>query len=275
MTDLEATLVQQNINSMDVIIEEKYKTIPSCQCGKCVVRRKRGGGDPSFPYNKNMNSTYIDDYGWKTNIPEDPSQVYNRAKHNSFEGGFREHIPSTLISTAKMCYKPFKVKREDKKGPAEQAYQMPFIGKSTYLRHYPSWGKITSSGVTQEKPDDIVVPLRGTSNYKESYPKYNDRYYSNPEPLNFMKPTLKFNGELDPRTTYLENYKPNDLSDKNYFPGEEPINEAKGESNVLKSAPFAPGTLGSTYKRDYVPYEDQMCNLRKYLNERGLRYLVI
>lgn len=275
MSDLEATLIQQNQNTMDVIIEEKYKTIPSCTCGKCIARRKRDNGSPSFPYNKNMASTYKDDYDWKTNIKEDPNQVYNRAKHNSFEGGYRQHIPSTLISTAKMCYKPFKVKREEKKPPEQDGLQMPFLGKSTYFRHYPSWGKITPAEAAPGETEDIVVPLRGNSNYTDSYPRYNDRYYSNPEPLNFVKPTLKFNGELDPRTTYLEHYKPNDLSNKNYFPGEEFVNEAKGENNALKSAPFSPGTLGTTYRSDYVPYEDQTCKLRKYLNERGLRYLVI
>lgn len=275
MTDLEATMVSQNGGTYDVIMDGKCQTIPSCNCGKCVVRRRRGNANPSFPYNKNLSSTYVDDYNWKTNEKDDPNKVYNRAKHNSFESGYKEHIPSTLVSTAKMSFRPFKVKREDQKAPTDEGYKMPFIGRSTYGRSYPSWGKISPTTSTIAKPEDINVPLRGASNYKESYPRYNDRYYQNPEPLNFMKPTLKFDGELDPRTTYLEDYKPNDLGNKNYFPDEEPINLAKGENNVLKSAPFAPGTLGTTYKTDYVPYDDTMCKLREYLNKRGMRYLVI
>jgi hypothetical protein len=117
--------------------------------------------------------------------------------------------------------------------------------------------------------------LRGVPNYKESYPRYDDRYYNNGEPLNFAKSTLKFDGDLDPRTTYNEDYKPNDLSNKIYFPDDQLINGAKGESTVLKNPPNAPGNMNTTYRRDYVKYDDKMCKLRKWLNARGMRYLVI
>ena len=59
--------------------------------------------------------------------------------------------------------------------------------------------------------------------------------------MNFNKPTLKFNGELDPRTTYTEAHKPNDLSNNIYFPDPNLVNGAKGENTVLLSAPNAPG----------------------------------
>ena len=99
----------EHANTIDVSIDGKMQTVPKCTCGKCIVRRLRGNMLPGFPYNKNLASTYIDDYDWKTNIPEDPNSVYNRSKHNSFEGAYREHIPTSLISTAKMSFKPFKV----------------------------------------------------------------------------------------------------------------------------------------------------------------------
>lgn len=274
MTDLEADLIRENVDTLDVTVHGNFRTIPQCKCGKCIVRRLRGNHNTEFPYNKDMHSTYIDDYGWKTGVKDDPNSVYNRAKHNSFEGGYKEHLPSTLISTAKMCYRPFLVKKEEKKEIPVEECKVPLLGRSTYLRDYPSWGKIQPPKKEGETQENIIVPLRGVSNYKESYPKYNDRYYSNAEPLNFQNSTLKFNGDLDPRTTYNDNYKPNDLSNKNYFPDEEPINTAKGENNVLKSAPILGNTL-STYRRDYVPYEDKECKLRKYLNARGIRYLVI
>ena len=82
-------------------------------------------------------------------------------------------------------------------------------------------------------PEEIIVPLRGVPNYKESYPKYDDKYYGVGEPLNFAKPTLKFDEELDPRTTYNEAFKPTDLNNQNYFPDDQLINGAKGENTAL------------------------------------------
>ena len=41
------------------------------------------------------------------------------------------------------------------------------------------------------------------------------------------------------------------------------------------SGPNAPGILGTTYRRDYTKYDDYMCQLRKWLNARNMRYLVI
>ena len=152
-------------DSMDVTIDGQLRTVPKCTCGKCIVRRLRGNNFPSFPYNKNMCSTYIDDYDWKTNVPEDPNSVYNRSKHNSFEGAYREHIPTSLISTAKMSFKPFKVKEEEKQKPKEKDLEVPLIGKSTYNRHYPSWGKLTPNDNTLQPREEINVPLRGVPNY--------------------------------------------------------------------------------------------------------------
>ena len=36
-----------------------------------------------------------------------------------------------------------------------------------------------------------------------------------------------------------------------------------------------PGAFGTTYKTDYIEYDDKMCKLRQYLNARGMKHLVI
>ena len=269
------TIIREHGNMLDVSINGKYQTVPKCTCGKCIVRRLRENLFTPFPYAKDLSSTYKNDYDWKTNPKEDPDLDYNRSKHNSFEGAYKEHIPTSLISTAKMSYKPFKVKEEQKKKPDDEPYKVPFIGKSTYNRHYPDWGVGEQTGDQVPPPEEIIVPLRGVPNYKESYPRYDDKYYGSGEPLNFTKPTLKFDGEIDPRTTYNEAFKPTDLSNKNYFPDDQLINGAKGENTALMAGPNAPGILGTTYRRDYIKYDDGMCKLRKWLNARNMRYLVI
>ena len=273
MTEPANTIIREHGNMLDVSIDGKFQTIPKCTCGKCIVRRLRENLFTPFPYAKDLASTYKDDYDWKTNKIDGPE--YNRSKHNSFEGAYKEHIPTSLISTAKMSYKPFKVREERKQKQEEEPYKIPFIGKSTYSRHYPDWGTAEFQGEHIAPPEDITVPLRGTPNYKESYPRYDDKYYMPGEPLNFSKPTLKFDGELDPRTTYNEAFKPSDFGNKNYFPDEKLINGAKGENTALMSGPNAPGILGTTYRRDYIKYDDAMCKLRKWLNARNMRYLVI
>ena len=106
------TIIREHGNMLDVSIDGKFQTVPKCTCGKCIVRRLRENLFTPFPYAKDLASTYKDDYDWKTNPKEGPE--YNRSKHNSFEGAYKEHIPTSLISTAKMSYKPFKVKEEKK-----------------------------------------------------------------------------------------------------------------------------------------------------------------
>ena len=269
------SIIREHGNMLDVSINGKFQTVPKCTCGKCIVRRLRENLFTPFPYAKDMGTTYKDDYDWKTNPKEDPNLDYNVAKHNSFEGAIREHIPTSLISQAKMSYKPFKVKEDKRKKPDEKPYIAPFVGKSTYDRHYPDWGAIEPTGDKIPPPEEIIVPLRGVPNYVESYPRYADKFYNPGDPLNFAKPTLKFDGELDPRTTYNEAFKPTDLGNKNYFPDPNLINGAKGENTALIAGPNAPGILGTTYRRDYIKYDDNMCRLRKWLNARNMRYLVI
>ena len=261
---------------LEITINGTKTKVPPCTCGKCIVRRLRKDFFNPLPYGKNLNTTYKDDYDWKVNDPENPDDVYNRSKHNAFEGAYKEHIPTSLISTMKMDYKPFKVKQDPKEKEVEEPYKFPFMGKSTYKRQYPNWGAMVPVPDSEEdKIPEINVPLRGVPNYTESYPAYDPKYYKEREPLDFAKATLKFYGDLDPRTTYGDDYTEKDLNDPNYFPKDPLINTAKGENTALIPADNAPGVFDTTYKKDYIKWGNDMCELRKYLNARGMRYLVI
>lgn len=260
---------------MEVTINGKLEKVPPCTCGKCIVRRLRKNFFNSFPYNKNLASTYANDYDWKTNTPDDPNEVYNRSKHTGFEGQYKEHIPTSLISTMKMDYKPFKVKLEEKPKTTKEPFVIPFMGRTTYQQNYPDWGSIPVSNGDGTKMPDINVPLRGQSNYVENYPRYDEKFYKKGEPLDFAKSTLNFYGKLNPRTTYGEEFKPADFSNTNYFPKEPLINTAKGENTVFKPADYPPNNFSSEYANSYRPYDDKMCELRKYLNARGMKFLEI
>ena len=106
-------------------------------------------------------------------------------------------------------------------------------------------------------------------------PRYDEKFYKKGEPLDFAKATLNFYGKINPRTTYGDAFKPVDFGNPNYFPKEPLINTAQGENSVFSPCDNQPGTFDSTYKGDYIPYDDKMCKLRKYLNAHGMRYLEI
>ena len=261
---------------LEVTINGKLTKVPPCTCGKCIVRRLRKDFFNSFPYNKDLASTYKNDYDWKTNTPDNPDEVYNRSKHNGFEGAYKEHIPTSLISTMKMDYKPFKVQIENKPKPKKEPFIIPFMGRTTNQTTYPNWGAMVPTPDSEDnKMPDIHVPLRGQSNYVENYPRYDEKFYKKGEPLDFAKATLNFYGKINPRTTYGDAFKPVDFGNPNYFPKEPLINTAQGENSVFSPCNNQPGTFDSTYKGDDVPYDDKMCKLRKYLNAHGMRYLEI
>ena len=69
------TIIREHGDMLDVSINGKYQTVPKCTCGKCIVRRLRKDFFNPLPYGKNLNTTYKDDYDWKTNEPENPDDV--------------------------------------------------------------------------------------------------------------------------------------------------------------------------------------------------------
>lgn len=257
---------------IDATINGVHKRLPQCTCGKCIVRRLRKNFFTSFPYSKNLASTYVDDYPWKTKV-KDP-EYYNRSMHTGFENAYKENLPTGLKSTMKDSYKPYTVDLEKLKKEPAKIYSIPFIGRSTNDSYFPNWGAITSTGTENVKLPDIHVPLRGDSNYREHYPQYPEKFYAKRDPLNFAKGTLEFYGDLNPDTTYGTSYKPVDFNQPHYFPKEKDVNPNL-KSFAFLPADFPPDNFESNYGSNYPAYDDKMCKLRKYLNSIGVRYLEI
>ena len=252
---------------LEVVIDGVKTKVPQCTCGKCIVRRLRENNWDTFPYNKNLATTYTTDYPWKTPI-KDPG-YYNRSMHNGFEDQYKEHLPNGMTSEMKAKYIPFEIEKDNGNKEPIKIYSTPFIGTTTNEIEYPNWGAITSEPTDEVKFPDIQIPFRGSSNYADNYKKYPDQYYQMREPLKFAKDNLKFAGELNPNTTYNTEYTPKQMVDNN----------ADKNPNLTSYAfvpcENAPDNFDTTYRTHYVPYEDGMCKLRKYLNARGMRYLVI
>jgi hypothetical protein len=129
---------------MNVEIEGKIVTVPHCTCGKCIVKRLRKDFFTSFPYNKNLSSTYGCDFTKRDPLLKS-CDAYNRAKHSAFERVYKEHLPTSLMSTMKYDFKPFKVTVEYIKPKDQKVESIPFFGKSSHNFFYPNWGS-TSIG---------------------------------------------------------------------------------------------------------------------------------
>lgn len=255
---------------MNVSIDGKMVTVPHCTCGKCIVKRLRKDFFTSFPYNKNLSSTYGTDFTQKDPLCGN-GDLYNRAKHSAFERVYKEHLPTSLMSTMKYDYKPFKVSVEDLKPKEHKVESIPFFGKTSYDYFYPNWG---STKVGKEKPTplpEIKVPLRGCSNYKENFIPYGSSFYKQREPTNFSKDTLEFFGKFNPDTTFNTSFKPVDFNQPHYFTKDK-FKKNEIEKSMLIPLDFA--TPNTFYQTDYIPY-DSKCQLAEYLKQRGMKALEI
>ncbi|MCQ2817871.1 MAG: hypothetical protein MJ252_11455 [archaeon] len=255
---------------IEVTIDGIKTKVPQCTCGKCIVRRLRKDFFENLPYSKDMGSTYTKDYPWKN--PYKNPIYYNRSQHTGWENSYKPAILGGHISEMKDKFRPYETDPSAFKKVGHSVTSKPFIGNTTYDLEFPNWGSIASSKTNEIPYPAVEVPLRGESDYHRNYIKYPDKYYKMRDPYNFNHSNMRFYGDIKPDTTYRTSYKPIDLNQPNYFPKE------RDENPNLKSNAFlnpnAPPE-NTTYKEHYVPYDHSMCELRKYLNARGMPYLVI
>lgn len=259
---------------MEVEIEGHRVTVPHCTCGKCIVRRLRKDHFSSIPYNKNLGSTYTKDYDWKTNNKNNEPEFYNRSKHTGFEGCYKEHLPTSLMSTMKFDYKPFKVKLENKVKENIKVPNVPFFGRTSYETQFPNWGAMTIGGRSRVTLPEIKVPLRGNSNYVENYIRYDPKYYEKRDPCDFSKATMQFYGKLNPETSYNTSYKPIDFKQPHYFSNDK-FKKSDVEKSSFVPAEFPPSNFESNYATSFVDYKDNRCRLAEYLKNKGMKYLEV
>lgn len=257
---------------MNVSLNGKTVTVPYCTCGKCVVKRMRKDFFSSFPYSKNLGSTYAQDFDWKTQ-GQSP-EFYNRSKHSGFEGTHKEHLPTSLVSTMKFDYRPFQVKLEDQKPQEQVVESVPFFGRSTYVTAYPNWGSTHIGDNKRPVLPEIKVPLRGNSNYRENYNQYDTKFYKKRDPTNFQKNTLAFFGKLNPDTTYGNSFKPVDFNQAHYF-GKEQYKKPDIEKSSMIPADFPKSNFESNYSQSFVDFKDKQCMLAEFLKKTGMKHLEV
>jgi hypothetical protein len=248
---------------LDVEIDGVKTRVPQCTCGKCIVRRLRKNEDPSIPYNKDLQSIYTSDYPAKRPIKD--KGFLNKAKLTGFDNQYKETLPGGLVSTMKGDYVPYDVKLDNPKKTQYDIYTGPFTGPTTNEVNYLNWGSTGSEPIKSTTFPDIKIPLRGKSNYNENYIKYPTGSYKPRDPIKSTD-SQKPHGKLADDTTYNTDYIPHDSRNEKFKPLQ--------NTNFI-TADNPPDNFDTTYRINYIDYDDKMCRLRKYLNARGMRYLVV
>lgn len=247
---------------LEVYIEGQKSYVPQCTCGKCIKRRRFLRKEPELPY-VNLSTTYVDHYPPKQRIP-DPG-YYNRSQHNSHEGEYKPHLPNGFQSTMKGSYIPHKVEVHKPKKEPYIIYSDPFSSRTTNGQTYIDFGapeKLPRNDDDEGIPE-IKVPFRGETNYNENYIKYPS--YEKRQPIMPTVPDKK-DLPLDDLTIYNKDY----VEKKVPYEG-----GAHKPNDEILDPENAPDAFDTTYRRHYINYDDGMCRLRKYLDARGMRYLVI
>lgn len=262
---------------MQVEIDGKLESVPICTCGKCIVKRLRKEHFLSYPYNKGLGSIYNQDYQPnKNSIPfNDPKFQYIKAKGCNLDGTFKEHVPTSHMSTNKMDYKPFKVSTQEIQPTKHEIEKAPFFGSTTYKTYYNGWGSTLEHKPTMETFPDIKIPLRGQSNYVESYPRHSKSDYEKKDTKIIPKSNLEFFGKLNPETSYGNTFKPVDFNQPHYF-NKNKFNKNNCEKTNFVPAEFPPSNFESSYKRSIGNFDkSNICKLREFLIKRGKSCLEI
>lgn len=247
--------------------------LPYCTCGKCIIRRLRKNHFTSFPYAKDLGSTYTKDYVGKSHgkLPD----LYNKSKHNGFEGIYRENLPTSLMSTQKFDYKPFKVQQQEIKEEEHLIDSIPFFGRTSYQTQFPNWGGYNPGGKPNVEFSKIEIPLRGKSNYNENYTKFPLKNYKTNKALNFSKDTLEFYGRFNPETTASMTFKPVDFNQPHYF-SKEKFRKIDIEKSSLIPAPVSKVIFSTTYGENFTGHNGKnVCKLREYLAKENKTHLDI
>jgi len=247
---------------MNVEINGEKLTVPICSCGKCIIRRNRDGNRNSkYPYNRKMSSTYTNSYQKKGKGLSAP--FLNRSIINGFDGKYKEHLTSGLMSTMKFDFKPYLVKMNPNQGDGNGIENTPFYGRSTYGSNFPSWGEASSGNGPKDKLPFIPVPFRGGTNYSDNYRPFDNAKHS---PCLIQGSSLGFNGKILNDSNKRESYQ--DLGRP--FSMEKPRKNDK-EKAVIIPADY-PKEFGSTYGSSFKGLNSD-CELANYLKKSGLKNL--
>ena len=185
----------------------------ACYCGKCIKRRHTKTNFPGFPYSKDIETSY--GMFFKEKKTENNDLYFNVSKNSSIDKGFKVHLSSGLISSQKLDYRPYKIISHEYK-KEKKIDKVPFFGSSSYDNAFVDWRVSHKEKKEKCEYPKIEIPLRGKSNYNESYVQINDPVFKKiaSKPISNFDLGKKMFIKI---STSKDNYKSIDYESKKYY----------------------------------------------------------
>lgn len=241
---------------------------PICSCMKCIIRRERSQRKGNYQFSS-LGTNYMKEFKEKKMITS--PKYFNRSNRNCFDGTFKQHLSSGLMSTMKFDFKPFKVKLDEDNSNKRNLKSFPFWGNSSYNSTYANYGSASNGNDPKQNLPFIKIPFRGNSNYIENFKKYKDDVYSNRDPSLPINCSLGFKGFMSPQSVKSEQFPPADFNTQgHYFSPERTYKAVKEKSNII---PAKYHNADSTTYENFFNDKNKNCELESYLQTKGMGFM--
>lgn len=231
-------------------------TYPFCNCYNCKVNIQKDYLMNKYNKNKISENVNTTDSSYPNNIIS--TDIRKKGNISLLDNCYKEHIKSGLQSVMKRDYKNMQLETNESCVPKDNTINKgsPFIGRTTNSIMYPEF----LISPQRKKPyiyeELLKIPFSGNSSYKETFEKFDDRYYRDKILPFLKKDNLESIGKLITETTTKEtykNYNTESLSKNISIPKHKVSFKDKNSFSYLGiSPPNNKDIYMSQYKRSYI-----------------------
>ena len=250
----------------NVMIADKNCDYPNCTCMKCVIRRERSQRKGNYQFSS-AGTQYMNEYEEKKYISS--PKYFNRSNRNCFDGTYKKHLSSGLMSTMKFDFKPFKVKLDEDNSNKHNLKSFPFWGKSSYDTNFANYGSASNGNDPKKDLPFIKIPFRGGSNYGDNFQKHKDDYSDRDSNLK-INCSLGFKGYMNPESHKSEQFKPADFTQQHYFSPERSYKATREKATII---PAKYHDADSTSYENFFNEKNKHCKLDSFLHSKGKRFM--
>lgn len=242
--------------------------LPDCTCMKCVIRRERSQRRGNYQFSS-MGTNYMSNYSEKEVVAS--PKYFNRSNRNNFDGSYKKHLTSGLMSTMKFDFKPFKVKLDEDNSDKTNLKSFPFFGNSSYKTNFAGYGSPSNGNDPKEDLPYIKIPFRGKSNYLENFKKYKENVYSNRDPNKAIKCSLGFKAFMSPdNTNKKQRFKDFDFKKEIYCPPQKSYKATREKATIIPAKYL---DADSTTYENFYNGDNKNCKLESFLHNKGVGFL--
>jgi len=235
---------------------------------KCIIRRERTQRKGNYQFSS-MGTNYMNEYEEKKMISS--PKYFNRSNRNCFDGTYKKHLSSGLMSTMKFDFKPYKVKLDEDNSEKFKLNSFPFWGNSSYRSTFMNYGSASNGNDPKEKLPFIKIPFRGKSNYLDNFKKYENDVYSNRDSSLPINCSLGFKGYMSPQSVKMEQFQPADFVKQDYYFSPKRSFKATREKATIIPAKYH--DADSTTYENFFNEKNNNCQLENFLHSKGAGFM--